>query len=109
MKSYISVVGLSLLLAAVAAIGLPASAAQLKAKTAVLVHGAFADGSCWQKVIPYLEKAGLKVIAVQNPLDSLDNDVAATKRAIRNAEGPVVLVGHSWACAITEAGNDEKV
>src|SRR5215510_1463923 len=110
MKSYISVVGLSLLLAAVAAIGLPASAAQLKAKTAVLVHGAFADGSCWQKVIPYLEKAGLKVIAVQNPLDSLDNDVAATRRAIRNAEGPVVLVGHSWAGAvITEAGSDEKV
>ena len=48
------------------AIGLPAWAAQLKAKTAVLVHGAFADGSCWQKVIPFLEKAGLKVIAVQN-------------------------------------------
>src|ERR1700693_2845941 len=110
MKSCKGVVGLSLLLTAMAAIGLPASAAQLKAKTAVLVHGAFADGSCWQKVIPYLEKAGLKVIAVQNPLDSLDNDVAATKRAIRNAEGPVVLVGHSWAGAvITEAGNDEKV
>src|SRR5262250_1680615 len=110
MKSYKGVVGLSLLLTAMAAIGLPASAAQLKAKTAVLVHGAFADGSCWQKVIPFLEKAGLKVIAVQNPLDSLDNDVAATKRAIRDAEGPVVLVGHSWAGAvITEAGNDDKV
>ena len=109
MKSCKGVVGLSLLLTAMA-VGLPASAAKLKAKTAVLVHGAFADGSCWQKVIPYLEKAGLKVIAVQNPLDSLDNDVAATKRAIRNAEGPVVLVGHSWAGAvITEAGNDEKV
>jgi pimeloyl-ACP methyl ester carboxylesterase len=107
MKSYTGVLGLSLLLTA---IGLPASAAQLKAKTAVLVHGAFADGSSWEKVIPYLEKAGLKVIAVQNPLDSLDNDVAATKRAIRNAEGPVVLVGHSWAgTVITEAGNDEKV
>ena len=72
MKSCKGVVGLSLLLTAMA-VGLPASAAQLKAKTAVLVHGAFADGSCWQKVIPYLEKAGLKVIAVQNPLDSLDN------------------------------------
>src|SRR5262249_35716199 len=97
-------------LAAMAAIGLPASAAELKAKTAVLVHGAFADGSCWQKVIPYLEKAGLKVVAVQNPLDSLESDVAATKRAIRNAEGPVVLVGHSWAgVVITEAGNEDKV
>jgi len=110
MKSCKGVVGLSLLLTAMAAIGSPASAAQLEAKTAVLVHGAFADGSSWQRVIPFLEKAGLKVIAVQNPLDSLENDVAATKRAIRNAEGPVVLVGHSWAGAvITEAGNDEKV
>jgi len=107
MKSCRGLVGLSLLLTAIA---LPASAAQLKAKTAVLVHGAFADGSSWEKVIPYLAKAGLKVVAVQNPLDSLDSDVAATKRAIRNAEGPVVLVGHSWAGAvITEAGNDEKV
>jgi len=94
MESYKRIIGLSLLLTAMA-IGLPASAAQLKAKTAILVHGAFADGSSWQKVIPYLENAGLKVIAVQNPLDSLENDVAATKRAIRNAEVPVVLVGHS--------------
>jgi pimeloyl-ACP methyl ester carboxylesterase len=110
MKSHKSVVGVSLFLTAIAAIGFPVSAAPLKAKTAVLVHGAFADGSSWEKVIPYLEKAGLKVIAVQNPLDSLDNDVAATRRAIRNAEGPVVLVGHSWAGAvITEAGNDDKV
>src|SRR5215469_14959590 len=110
MKSYDGVIGLSLLLTAMATIGLPASAAQLKAKTAVLVHGAFADGSSWQKVIPLLAKAGLKVIAVQNPLDSLENDVAFTKRAIREAEGPVVLVGHSWGgVVITEAGNDPKV
>jgi hypothetical protein len=68
MKSYKGAIGLSLILTAMAAIGLPASAAQLKAKTAVLVHGAFADGSSWEKVIPDLEKAGLKVIAVQNPL-----------------------------------------
>lgn len=85
-------------------------AADAPAKTVVLVHGAFADGTSWQKVIPHLEKAGLKVIAVQNPLDSLDNDVSAAKRAIKNAEGPVVLVGHSWAGAvITEAGADPKV
>src|ERR1700747_1355356 len=110
MKSYKGVVGLSLLLTAMVPIAPPASAAQLKAKTAVLVHGAFADGSSWQKVIPILEKAGLKVVAVQNPLDSLENDVAATKRAIKDAEGPVVLVGHSWAgVVITEAGSDDKV
>lgn len=80
------------------------------AKTVVLVHGAFADGSSWRKVIPLLEKAGLKVIAVQNPLDSLDNDVAFTHRAIEIAEGPVVLVGHSYGgVVITQAGLNEKV
>ena len=94
----------------VGAASMPAAAAELKAKTAVLVHGAFADGSSWHKVIPYLEKAGLKVVAVQNPLDSLENDVAAARRAIRNVDGPVVLVGHSWAgVVITEAGSDDKV
>ena len=88
----------------------PARSAELVAKTAILTHGAFADGSSWQKVIPVLIKAGLKVVAVQNPLDSLENDVAFTKRAIKEAEGPVVLVGHSWAgVVITEAGNDPKV
>ena len=80
------------------------------ARTAVLVHGAFADGTCWQRVIPLLQKAGLKVIAVQNPLDSLENDVAFTHRALELAEGPVVLVGHSWGgVVITQAGLHEKV
>jgi pimeloyl-ACP methyl ester carboxylesterase len=87
----------------------PARSAE-PARTAVLVHGAFADGSSWQRVIPLLEQAGLKVVAVQNPLDSFENDVAVTKRAIKEAEGPVVLVGHSWGgVVITEAGNDPKV
>lgn len=76
----------------------------------VLVHGAFADGSSWAKVIPRLEKAGLHVIAVQNPLTSFADDVAATKRAIAWQDGPVILVGHSWAgVVITEAGMDPKV
>ncbi|MET3840348.1 alpha/beta hydrolase [Bradyrhizobium sp. OAE829] len=84
-------------------------AGSVPARTVVLVHGAFADGSSWNKVIPLLEKAGLKVVAVQNPLDSLASDVAATNRAIANEEGPVVLVGHSWGGAvITEAGVNEK-
>lgn len=112
MKFFQALINLHLLapVAVMAAVSMPAAAAELRAKTAVLVHGAFADGSSWQKVIPYLEKAGLKVVAVQNPLDSLENDVAATRRAIRNADGPVVLVGHSWAgVVITEAGSDEKV
>jgi len=74
------------------------------------VHGAWADGSSWAKVIPLLEKAGLKATAVQNPLTSFEDDVAATKRAIALADGPVILVGHSWGgVVITEAGADPKV
>jgi pimeloyl-ACP methyl ester carboxylesterase len=89
---------------------LPAGAADLKAKTIVLVHGAFADGSSWSKVIPLLKNEGLKVIAVQNPLDTLENDVAFTDRAIALAEGPVVLVGHSYGgVVITQAGVNPKV
>lgn len=82
----------------------------VRGKTVVLVHGAFADGSSWTKIIPILRKRGLQVIAVQNPLTSLEDDVAATRRAIERASGPVVLVGHSWGgVVITEAGNAEKV
>ena len=86
------------------------AAAAPTAKNVVLVHGAFADGSSWAKVIPLLEAKGLHVTAVQNPLSSLADDVAATKRAIANQDGPVILVGHSWAgMVISEAGNDPKV
>ncbi|MEW7291595.1 alpha/beta fold hydrolase [Aquimarina sp. 2304DJ70-9] len=79
-------------------------------KTIVLVHGAFADGSSWNKVVPILQKQGLKTIAVQNPLSSLRDDVDFTTRAIEEASGKVILVGHSWGgMVITEAGNHEKV
>jgi pimeloyl-ACP methyl ester carboxylesterase len=79
-------------------------------KTVVLVHGAFADGSSWEKVIPLLQAKGLQVVAVQNPLTSLADDVAATKRAIDAQRGPVILVGHSWGgTVITEAGAHDKV
>ncbi len=79
-------------------------------KNIVLVHGAFADGSSYAKVIPLLTAQGYRVTAVQNPLSSLADDVAATKRAIAAQDGPVILVGHSWAgVVITEAGNDPKV
>jgi pimeloyl-ACP methyl ester carboxylesterase len=80
------------------------------AKTVVLVHGAFADGSSWNAVVPLLQAKGLKVIVVQNPLTSLADDVQFTSRAISEAKGPVVLVGHSWGgVVVTEAGNDDKV
>ena len=79
-------------------------------KNVVLVHGAFADGSSWSNVISLLQAKGYHVTAVQNPLTSLEDDVAATKRAIALMDGPVLLVGHSWAgMVITEAGNDPKV
>ena len=76
----------------------------------VIVHGAWADASSWSKVIPLLQAKGLHVVAVQNPLTSLADDVAATKRAITLQDGPVLLVGHSYGGAvITEAGNDPQV
>src|ERR1700719_3303597 len=80
------------------------------AKNVVLVHGLYADGSSWIDVIHYLQSAGLNVTAVQNPLTSLADDVAATRRALASQDGPTVLVGHSFAgTIISEAGNDPKV
>ncbi|MDO8707658.1 alpha/beta hydrolase [Pseudomonas sp.] len=76
----------------------------------VIVHGAFADGSDWAKVVPLLQAKGVAVSVVQNPLTSLADDVAATQRTLNNQPGPVVLVGHSWGgTVITQAGSDEKV
>ena len=66
----------------------------------VLVHGAFADGSGWSSVISLLEKDGYNVIAVQNPLTSLADDAATTKRVIEAQKGSVVLVGHSYGGAV---------
>src|SRR6266851_560738 len=81
-----------------------------RARNVVLVHGAYADGSSWSEVIPYLQRAGLQVTAVQNPLTSLADDVAATRRVLALQDGPTVLVGHSFAgTIISEAGNDPKV
>src|SRR6266478_1270887 len=80
------------------------------AKNVVLVHGLYADGSSWIDVIPYLQRVGLNVTVVQNPLTSLADDVAATRRVLASQEGPTELVGHSFAgTIISEAGDDPKV
>jgi pimeloyl-ACP methyl ester carboxylesterase len=79
-------------------------------KNVVLVHGAWADGSSWSKIIPRLQAQGLHAVAVQNPLSSIADDVASTNRLINAQDGPVLLVGHSYGGAvITEAGNNPKV
>jgi pimeloyl-ACP methyl ester carboxylesterase len=81
-----------------------------EAKTVVLVHGGFVDGSGWEGVYNILRKDGYTVAIVQNPTISLADDVAVTRRIIAAQDGPVVLVGHSYGGAvITEAGNDPKV
>jgi pimeloyl-ACP methyl ester carboxylesterase len=79
-------------------------------RNVVLVHGLYADGSCWLKVIPLLQKAGLNVAAVQNPLRSLDEDCEFTRRTLALQDGPTVLVAHSYGGeVITQTGVDPKV
>jgi pimeloyl-ACP methyl ester carboxylesterase len=81
-----------------------------QAHNVVLVHGAWADGSSWSRVILRLQASGLNVTAVQNPLTSLADSVAATRRALALQDGPTVLVAHSWGgTVISEAGADSKV
>jgi pimeloyl-ACP methyl ester carboxylesterase len=97
--------------AVAAAAGAPArSADAVKARNVVLVHGAYADGSCWSEVIPRLQAAGLNVSAVQNPLRSLGEDCAFAQRSLDLQDGPTVLVAHSYGGEIiTQIGDDPKV
>ncbi|WP_144161748.1 alpha/beta fold hydrolase [Paraburkholderia sp. BCC1885] len=79
-------------------------------KNIVLVHGLFADGSSWAKVIPLLQAKGYHVTAVQNPTTSLDADVDAVKRTLAQQDGPTLLVAHSYGgMVISQAGDDPKV
>lgn len=80
------------------------------ARNVVLIHGAWADGSSWAAVIERLQAAGLHVTAVQNPLTTLADSVAATRQALALQDGPTVLVAHSWGgTVLSEAGVDPKV
>lgn len=96
--------------ASIVAPGFVAHAQPAPARNVVLVHGAFADGSGWRGVYDQLTARGYRVTVVQNPLTSLADDVAATRRALARQDGPTILVGHSWGgTVITEAGADAKV
>jgi len=86
------------------------AAAPVKARNVVLVHGLFADGSCWSDVIARLQKAGLNATAVQNPLTTLPEAVASASRVLARQDGPTVLAGHSFSgMIVTEAGMHPNV
>jgi pimeloyl-ACP methyl ester carboxylesterase len=87
-----------------------ATATPVKARNVVLVHGLFADGSCWSEVIARLQAAGLNATAVQNPLTTLPEAVASAERVLARQDGPTVLVGHSFSgMIVTEAGMHPNV
>jgi pimeloyl-ACP methyl ester carboxylesterase len=99
---------------AVSALSLPSgsiyAAEVARARNVVLVHGLFADGSCWSEVIPRLQTAGLNVTSVQNPLTTLEEAAAETERVLDRQDGPTVLAGHSFSgMIVTEAGVHPKV
>src|SRR6202051_4815118 len=90
--------------------GVAATSSQTKARNVVLVHGLFADGSCWSEVIARLQAAGLNATAVQNPLTTLPEAVASAERVLARQDGPPVLVGHSFSgMIVTEAGMHPNV
>jgi len=97
-------------LASALIVSAPIAASAQPVKNIVLVHGAFVGTSSWDKVSVLLRKKGFHVTEVQNPLTSLGDDVAATRKVLAAQNGPTVLVGHSWGgVVIGEAGDDPKV
>ncbi|WP_223969657.1 alpha/beta fold hydrolase [Bradyrhizobium sp. RD5-C2] len=90
--------------------GIAATTPPVKARNVVLVHGLFADGSCWSEIIPRLQAAGLNVTSVQNPLTTLPDAVASAQRVLDRQDGPTVLVGHSFSgMIVTEVGMHPNV
>jgi pimeloyl-ACP methyl ester carboxylesterase len=85
--------------------GMAVTSPPVKARNVVLVHGLFADGSCWTDVIARLQRAGLNVTSVQNPLTTLPEAVASAERVLNRQDGPTVLAGHSFSgMIVTQAG-----
>src|SRR6516165_2150069 len=90
--------------------GIAVPSKPVKARNVVLVHGLFADGSCWTDVIARLQNAGLNVTSVQNPLTTLPEAVASAVRVLNRQDGPTVLAGHSFSgMIVTEAGVHSNV
>jgi pimeloyl-ACP methyl ester carboxylesterase len=103
-------IGLLVVVLSIFSAGFGKAQAGTNVRTVILVHGAWADGSSWSRVIRLLQARGLHVVAVQLPLTSLASDAAVTRRAIAAADGPVLLVAHSYGGGvITEVGDDPKV
>lgn len=96
--------------AGLATLGHAAESTSSAVRNVVLVHGLYADGSSWGKVIPLLQAKGLHVVAVQNPTTSLKDDVEAVQRVLALQDGPTLLVAHSYGgMVISQAGTDPKV
>jgi pimeloyl-ACP methyl ester carboxylesterase len=109
-RSFLGALGAGAALASLGRIRLADAQVAPRASNVVLVHGLYADGSSWANVIGPLEDAGLHVTSVQNPLTSLADGVAATRRALGMQQGPTVLAGHSWSgTLVSEVGGDPKV
>jgi len=106
----IAAIALAGVFSAAAASAQTAPPAPVAVHNVVLVHGLYADGSSWGKVIPLLQAQGLHVTSVQNPLSGFQDDVDAVKRVLAQQDGPTLLVGHSYAgMVISEAGTDPHV
>jgi pimeloyl-ACP methyl ester carboxylesterase len=104
-RAFSSALAASAAAALISTRGIAANSAPVVARNVVLVHGLFADGSCWSEVIARLQAAGLNVTAVQNPLTTLPEAVASAERVLARQDGPTVLVGHSFSgMIVTEAG-----
>jgi len=104
-RTFISALAAGAAASLVSTRGTAAIAAPTKARNIVLVHGLFADGSCWSEVIARLQSAGLNPTSVQNPLTTLPEAVASVQRVLARQDGPTVLVGHSFSgMIVTEAG-----
>jgi pimeloyl-ACP methyl ester carboxylesterase len=109
-RSFSAALATSMAASVISARSLVANAEPTKASNIVMVHGLFADGSCWTEVIPRLQAVGLNVTSVQNPLTTLPEAVAAAQRVLDRQDGPTVLVGHSFSgMIVTQVGLHPKV